>query len=248
MAMFDFLKKKDAGPPPLAPAAIPGETPTEYVISMQQQGLSNNQIIQILQRQGYNQTQVYDALNQAALKSTITGGSPIGGADLSSPLTPPAGPPFGDAPSGPPPLGLPPLSGSSPAPNPFTPPQPSWHQDGQGSQHFDSKSGASFEEIAESIMEEKWKELQKRMDKDREWRENSEIRLGKAEQQLLDLRAELDNLHRAIVSKIGDYDKSLLSVGTEIRAMEKVFQKILPELTENVSELSRITKTAKAKK
>ena len=62
------------------------------------------------------------------------------------------------------------------------------------------------------------------------------------------MKSDLDNLHKAIVSKIGEYDKNLLDVGTEIKAMEKVFQKVLPELTSSVQELGRITKTAKAKK
>ena len=214
MAMMDFLKKKDVGPPPAPNTG----TPTEYVVSMQQQGLTNNQIIQILTKQGYNQTQIYDALNQAALKSTITGAVPIGASDLQSPLTTP-------------PMGS--LQGGSLN-------QPQSFQQTQQTQ--------SFEELAESIIEEKWSDVSKRMDKDKEWRESAEIRIGKAEQQLADLRSEIDNLHRAIVAKIGDYDKSLLSVGTEIRAMEKVFQKILPELSENVSELGRITKSAKAVK
>ena len=60
-----------------------------------------------------------------------------------------------------------------------------------------------------------------------------------------DMKADLDNLHKAIVSKIGEYDKNLLDVGTEIKAMEKVFQKILPTLTENVAELSRVTRNVK---
>ncbi|MEK6874285.1 MAG: hypothetical protein AABX52_00890 [Nanoarchaeota archaeon] len=215
MAMFDFLKKKSAQEPNLSfpPAPAPTETPTEYVTSMQQQGLSNNQIIQILQRQGYNQTQVYDALNQATLKSTITGATPISAEEIQTPIIP------------------------QPAEAPQQRTLPA------GDSHT-----ASFEEIAESIVDEKWKELQKKIDKDREWRDQTEIRITKIEQQITDLRTELDNLHRAIISKIGDYDKSLLSVGTEIRAMEKVFQKILPELTDNVSELSRITKAIKSKK
>ena len=60
-----------------------------------------------------------------------------------------------------------------------------------------------------------------------------------------DVKADLETLHKAIVSKIGEYDKNLLDVGTEIKAMEKVFQKVLPTLTENVSELSRITRQVK---
>ncbi|MBI1969996.1 hypothetical protein HYS48_04850, partial [Candidatus Woesearchaeota archaeon] len=48
--------------------------------------------------------------------------------------------------------------------------------------------------------------------------------------------------------KIGNYDQSIKDVSTEIRALEKVFQKILPGFVENVNELSRIAQTLKGKK
>ncbi len=110
------------------------------------------------------------------------------------------------------------------------------------------KTGAGVEEMAESIIEEKWHELTRELDKFSEWKELTSSRMDKVDQSVADLKADLDNLHKAIVAKIGDYDKNLLDVGTEIKAMEKVFQKVLPELTTNVAELSRMTKTAKGKK
>ena len=42
--------------------------------------------------------------------------------------------------------------------------------------------------------------------------------------------------------------KNILEVGTEIKAMEKVFQKVLPTFTSTVNELSRITGNLKKKK
>lgn len=110
------------------------------------------------------------------------------------------------------------------------------------------RQSAGFEEIAESIVEEKWTELMKELTKFSEWKEITDSKVDKIEQSLTDLKSDLDNLHKAIVSKIGDYDKNLLDVGTEIKAMEKVFQKVLPELTSSVQELGRITKTAKSAK
>ena len=107
---------------------------------------------------------------------------------------------------------------------------------------------ASVEEVAESIVEEKWREFTKELGKITEWKDKSESRLTKVEQELHDLKDDVENLHKAIVSKIGEYDRNLLDVGTEIKAMEKVFQKVLPELTGSVSELSRITKGIKGKK
>ena len=209
---LDIFKKKEAAPAapapltapaipaaPTAPAILAG-TPTDYVLSLQQQGLTQNQIIQTLQRQGYSQAQVSDAINQAAVKGQVTGGeAPIAG-------PPPQGPSI-----------LPPES-------------------------------TRFEEIAESIIQEKWEDFQKQLEKERTWKEKTESRVGVVEGQLGELRSIVDNLHKAIVSKIADYDKSLLSVGTEIKAMEKVFQQILPTLTDNVQELSRLTKGMKKKK
>ena len=104
-----------------------------------------------------------------------------------------------------------------------------------------------FEEIAEAIVEEKWHEFTRELGKVNEWKDATGSRLDKIDQSIADMKSDLDNLHKAIVSKISEYDRNLLDVGTEIKAMEKVFQKVLPDLTGSVAELSRITKTVKAK-
>lgn len=102
-----------------------------------------------------------------------------------------------------------------------------------------------IEEIAEAIIDEKWEELIKNLNKISEWRDKTDATIAKLEQQFKDLKDNFDNLHKAIIGKIGEYDQNIINVGTEIKAMEKVFQKILPVFTENVNELSRITKAAK---
>jgi hypothetical protein len=119
------------------------------------------------------------------------------------------------------------------APERFQPPKPA------------GISREQAEEIAESIIEEKFRDMQQQLAKMDEWKGQVTSRVDKIDQSITDMKADLANLHKAIVSKIGEYDKNLLAVGTEIKAMEKVFEKILPTLTENVSELSRITKKAK---
>ena len=70
-------------------------------------------------------------------------------------------------------------------------------------------------------------------------------RLQKLEQEFSSLQQNFDKLHQALIGKIGEYDQNILNVGTEIKAMEKVFQKILPTFTENVNELSRLTQKMK---
>ncbi|MEM3154045.1 MAG: hypothetical protein QW165_00560 [Candidatus Woesearchaeota archaeon] len=206
-----FKKKKDIetpypmptgqmppGAPPMPgtqPPPLPSEVPIAQVVSMQSQGLTNNQIIQTLQRQGYQPTQIYDALAQAEVKKTI------------EPMEAPGE--------------MPPRS------------------------EIKAPAHPESEALVEQIIEEKWHELQKDVAKVNEWKDLLTSRIDKLEQSMTDIRADLDGLHKAIVARIGEYDKTLMDVGTEIKAMEKVFQKVLPELTGNIQELSRITKSAK---
>ncbi len=104
------------------------------------------------------------------------------------------------------------------------------------------------EELIEAIIDEKWNELVKDITKILEWKTSAESKISKIEQQVVDLRNEFDKLHTAIVGKIGDYDKHILDVGAEIQSMEKVFAKVLPVFTQNVSELTRITDDLKSVK
>ena len=67
----------------------------------------------------------------------------------------------------------------------------------------------------------------------------------KIKQEIKDIRENFNQLHSSIIGKINEYDKNIIDVGTEVKAMEKVFEKVLPTFTENVSELKRIVKNSK---
>ena len=134
----------------------------------------------------------------------------------------------------------------NPAPNQpdITPPGSSDYADDDDD---DDDDGSEIEELIEEIIEEKWKELVKDIKKIIEWKSAVDEKMTKLDQEFTDLKGNFDNLHNALIGKIGEYDKNIVQVGTEIKAMEKVFEKVLPKFTENVSELSRITKNIKAK-
>lgn len=234
----------------------PSQTPTDKVIEMRAQGLSNNQIIQILQRDGYDITNIFNAMNQADIKS---------GVDYSS-LRPghPAAEGFDQATAVP-------DSGGSFMPQQYMQPTqplqapafpeahiPPGEDVAEGTQFQEApvqqmpSYGPSFEtqrieELAEAIIDEKWNEIVRSINKIIDWKERVEARVTKIEQQLEDMNKNFEALHKGVLGKITDYDKNLTNVGAEIKAMEKVFQKILPTLTENVAELSRITSSVKKK-
>ncbi len=211
MALMDIFKKKkepEAPMYPMPPGAemqqmpappLTSEIPISQVASMQTQGLTNNQIIQTLMRQGFQPTQIYDALAQAEAKKSI------------EPMEAPMEMSRADFP----------------------------RSEVRAPTHPESEA------IVEQIIEEKWHELQKDIAKVTDWKDQMTSRIDKMEQSVTDMRTDLDGLHKAIVARIGEYDKTLMDVGTEIKAMEKVFQKVLPELTGNIQELSRITKNVK---
>jgi len=97
------------------------------------------------------------------------------------------------------------------------------------------------EEMVEAIIDEKWNDLMGDINKVIAWKEATESKIIKFEQQLEDVKDQFDNLHKAVVGKVGEYDKHILDVGADVKAMEKVFSKVLPVFTDTVAELARIT-------
>lgn len=208
--------------------------PIEQVRAMKAQGLDNNQIIQSLQKDGFNSTQIFDAINQATAPADMGTFDPpqeqdpltsLGalstqqtGETTMQPTFPPASP------------------GSSTGGAPSTISVPS------------IGAGSSTEEIVEAIIDEKWNELVKDITTIIEWKNQAQNTITSMEQQFLDLKNQFDKLHQALIAKIGEYDKNILDVGAEIKAMEKVFSKVLPVFTENVAQLSTITKNMKGSK
>jgi len=206
----------------------PTDTPINQVMEMRNQGLSNNQISQNLQRQGYSSTQIYDALNQADMK---------GGVQPVSPETLQSTEPERPMPANPTTTNLQPPSEAPASAPQYTQTEMPAETPGQ----YYQPSAVGTEELVESIIDEKWEELIKDINKVIEWKNRTESRIVAMEQKMEDLKENFNQLQKAITGKIGDYDKHILEVGTEIKALEKVFQKVLPKFTENINELSVIT-------
>ena len=206
MALFGFGKKKSVQPQQSAPGS-----PIEQVMVMKQRGMDNNQIVQELERQGYNSSQIFDVMNQMN----------ISGANMGMEQPPEYGMPQQD------------FSYQQPYPQ---------QQFGQPEQREETVSKEQIEELAESIIDEKWKEFEEDVKKIIDWKDKTELRINQLDQQIKDLAASLNSLHKNIINKVSDYDRNLTDVGTEIKAMEKVFQKVLPSLTENVNKLERLSK------
>lgn len=107
------------------------------------------------------------------------------------------------------------------------------------------QDSASNEELIEAIIDEKWNELVKDVNKIVAWKEAMTAHIERLEQRMNDLKGQFDKLHEAVIGKVGEYDRNIIEVGSEVKAMEKVFSKVLPTFTENVAQLTRITDALK---
>jgi len=199
------------------------DIPLNQVVTMKQQGYSNNQVIQTLQRDGYNSTQIFDAISQSEMQS----GMPT--SDQLNMQTQQLG------------QQLPPIMPM----NSQQQQMPQMQQQPMQQMPLNSLQ-TSPEELVEAIIEEKWNELVKDINKVIEWKLKADSKLVAMEQQVNDMQAQFDKLHQAIIGKVGDYDKHILEVSTQLQAMEKVFGKVLPTFIDNVSELSAITQRVKS--
>ena len=112
----------------------------------------------------------------------------------------------------------------------------------QGYEQQNMPDTERFEEIAEAIINEKWNELIKDINKVVEWKERTDTQLKRIEQEIMNLKERFESLHKGVLGKVGEYDQNLTNVGTEIKAMQMAFKKIMPTFVENVNKLERLAK------
>ena len=199
---------------------MPQGSPINDILQMRQQGLSNNQIIQALQRAGYSNTQIFDAMNQADTKMAVEGIQP--GFLQQAPQE---------------------------AEDIFTQPpeEVETNQQMPTASYNENSNPEKIEELVETIIEEKWNELVKDINKIVDWKNKVESRVTEIELKLENLKENFSDLNTAVIGKVNEYDKHILEIGSDIKAMERVFSKVLPTFTENVNELSRITNKFKGR-
>lgn len=104
-----------------------------------------------------------------------------------------------------------------------------------------------IEELVESVVDEKWRSLVENFGDIGLWKRKVATDIASVKQELIRLENRFDNLQKAILGKVRTYDQNILEVGSEIRALEKVLQRILEPLTTNIKELERLTKELKNK-
>jgi len=109
-------------------------------------------------------------------------------------------------------------------------------------------STEEMQEIAEKIVEEKWKGSVKEIDSIKKWKDETETNLSNLSDRMTKLEMKMDSVEQAILGKVDEYGKSISDVGTELKAMQRVFQNTMPAFTENIKELQGLVEESKEKR
>ncbi len=223
---------------------MPKEVPTNEVLALQRSGRTTADITKALEAKGYSIQSINDAINQANIKSGVEGSipeAPRAAADIESMQESVLEPP--EAPYAPEPM--PPTPEAAPEPTypqfqPVTMPQPARPAE-------PSISYEDVQSLVEEVIDEKWKELIAKVGDIPSWKSEISNDTESIKQELLRVERRFEDLQTAIFGKVKEYGSSMRDLGTEMKAMEKVFEKILEPLTTNIKELERITGQLKGK-
>ena len=105
-----------------------------------------------------------------------------------------------------------------------------------------------MEQIAETIIDEKWDSLLTEVKKIIDWKSSVEDQLQKSLSELSNMKEDFKELRGAVLGKVEEYDRRMIDVSTELKAVGKVFKDVIPEFTNNVKELTAVSNKLKTKK
>ena len=199
------------------------DPPIDAVLSMKNQGYSNQKIFENLQEKGYGSSEISEALNQAEIKTNISGyqdgfqPSSVSSEEIPSPQ----------------------VQEVQTAPQAYAP---------QPQQRYTQESEEKLQEIAEIIVDEKWKQIIPILNEFNMFKERIKTEVISIKQELLRLENRFENMQKSVLSRVSEYGKGISDVGSELKAMEKVFENIINPLTTNIRELSKITEELKSKR
>lgn len=201
---------------------MPTDIPVNQVLDMLRKGLRNDEISRKLESQNYTLQQISDAMDQARIKQGVERNMPEDVPDM-------------DIPS--PDQEQEPMQGNQQAQYPqyqMPPAQPAMN----------------YEEIqatVEQIVEEKWKEFMKSVGDINVFKARVGDDMEAVKQEILRTQRRLEDLQNAMLGKVKEYNQSVMDMGSDMKALEQVFSKILEPLTTNVKELNKITENLRKK-
>ena len=95
-------------------------------------------------------------------------------------------------------------------------------------------------ENVEKIIDERWEKVTSNVESVVQWKDSIEREIDLLKHDIVTIKEGFEQFEKRLLNKINTYDRNILDVNSEIKALEKVFNKITPTLVNNVNELSKI--------
>jgi hypothetical protein len=102
-----------------------------------------------------------------------------------------------------------------------------------------------IEQIAENIIEEKFEALNAEVQKFEKWKTLIDTKVKDLSDNVKKIDLRVSDTQKSIMTKVSDYNKSIKDVDVELKALTRVFEKVMPTFTTNVKELSKIVTKSK---
>ncbi len=218
MSLLDAFKKKDTNEAP-------------DISDMIKSGMSEQDIIDSLKQQGFDNTSIKAALINSNLeKAGDTGHDLSKEAPQSSVQSQMS------------------IPQSAPAPMQYSQPQQTAMPKLDTGRGLTSQTMDTIQGILEQVVEEKWQSAASDMDTIKSRSKASEELLTGVGDRVDKLNQRIDMMQGAMAGKADEFNKTLADVNIELQAFEKVIDRLIPTITDSVKELRDLIEDLKKTK
>jgi archaellum component FlaC len=193
----------------------------DRIVQMQQQGMSDNDIIKTLKNEGVTPKEISDSIAQAKIKMAV---SQEDGYQESYNQ---------------------PAVQEQQAQVPTSQYQEQQYPDQSGQQYYyPDQSGQSMNietitEIVDRILSEKLKELNQKIKPVVDFKNKADEDINDLKERLKRIESTIDNLQRAIIGKVGEFGQSTALIHKDLENLHGTVSKLMNPLIDNVNEMKK---------
>ena len=226
--------------------------PVGEILKLSREGYTDADIIKYLREEGYTPIQINDAINQAKIKLELARTAGIEpeeeysdsdydeseGEEQMTPSIMSQEQPeetYYAPPAQPQPMAAPAVAPTT------TEPEEAYPYSYPYAYEAKAASTETMEELAEEIIEEKWRDFSKKAGNISEFKTYIESRLKNLDDRLKRIEKAFDKLQSVVLEKTREHGRDVKSLGSEMQALEGAFGKIIQPLTGSVKELRELS-------
>jgi len=207
----------------------------DRVIELQNQGFSDDQIVEELQNEGIYPQEIRDSLNQANVKNAVSQES----------------------------VGENPQQGNPQENYSMEPPIPSQESYDQNQNYYPQapqaysnqsqgyypqqgyQSSENLSEIAEQVVSEKLDEFRREVGDISGFKENIQGRISELNERIKRIENTIDKLQHSIIGKIGEFEDNASAIHKDLDNLHGTVSKLMNPLVDNYKELKKLNRNKK---